>query len=81
MVLYGVCPQRFDNTGLLQGCAVGSQLMVIQALATSGASLQMRSGDAGDLLGAFKLLDNLTIAPLQHGSSRQAGGHHCENRA
>ena len=51
--------------GLIQGYDGRGQLLVVPALAIAGASLQVRSEEADDLLGGLELLDNLTIAPLR----------------
>ena len=54
-----------DIIGLIQGYDARGQLLVVPALAIAGASLQVRSEEADDLLGGLELLDNLTIAPLR----------------
>jgi predicted nucleic acid-binding protein len=54
-----------DIIGLIQGYDARGQLLVVPALAIAGASLQVRSEEADDLLGGLELLDNPTIAPLR----------------
>lgn len=48
--------QRYDAAG---------QPMVLPALAMTGASLDVRSAEADDLLGGLDLFDHVAIAPLQ----------------
>jgi predicted nucleic acid-binding protein len=53
-----------DLIGLIQGFDAAGQPMVVSALAITGASLDVRSEEADDLLAGFDLLDTVTIAPL-----------------
>ncbi|MGN9839176.1 hypothetical protein ACTMTI_13745 [Nonomuraea sp. H19] len=53
-----------DLIGLIQGYDAAGQPMVVSALAITGASLDVRSEEADDLLAGFDLLETVTIAPL-----------------
>jgi predicted nucleic acid-binding protein len=54
-----------DIIALIQGYDARGQLLVIPALAIAGASLDVRTEEADDLLGGLELLENVTIAPLR----------------
>ena len=53
-----------DLIRLIQRFDANRQPMVVPALAITGASLDVRSEDAGDLLGGLDLFEEVTIAPL-----------------
>jgi predicted nucleic acid-binding protein len=64
-VLTAVARGDPDIIGLIQGYDARNQSLVIPALAIAGASLDVRSEEADDLLGGLELLDNAAIAPLR----------------
>jgi predicted nucleic acid-binding protein len=50
---------------LIQGYDARGQSLVVPALALTGASLDVRSEDADDLLGGLERLDSAEVAPLR----------------
>jgi predicted nucleic acid-binding protein len=58
---------RFDTSimTLIQGYDARGQSLVVPALALTGASLDVRSEDADDLLGGLERLDSAEVAPLR----------------
>lgn len=63
-VLIAVARGDADVIGLVQGYDARDQPIVIPALALAGASFDVRSEEADDLLAGLELLDAVTIAPL-----------------
>lgn len=53
-----------DLIRLIQRFDANKQPMVVPALAVTGASLDVRSEDADDLLGGLDLFEEVTVAPL-----------------
>ncbi len=58
---------RFDASimTLIQGYDARGQALVVPVLALTGASLDVRSEDADDLLAGLERLDNAEVAPLR----------------
>lgn len=63
-VLTAVARADPDIIGLVQGYDARHQPMVMPALTRAGASLDVRSDEADDLLAGLELLDSVTAAPL-----------------
>jgi predicted nucleic acid-binding protein len=63
-VLTAVARADPDIIRLLQGYDARRQPMVMSALASTGASLDVRSDEADDLLAGLELLDSVTAAPF-----------------
>jgi predicted nucleic acid-binding protein len=63
-VLIAVARGDADVIGLVQGYDARDQPIIIPALALAGASFDVRSEEADDLLAGLELLDAVTIAPL-----------------
>ncbi|GAA2417403.1 hypothetical protein [Nonomuraea africana] len=63
-VLIEIARGDSDLIGLVQGYDAIGQPMVVPALAITGASLDVRSDEADDLLAGLDLLPEVTIAPL-----------------
>ena len=62
-----VAVARFDAAimTLIQGYDSRGQALVVPAMALTGASLDVRSEDADDLLEGVERLDNIEVAPLR----------------
>ena len=62
-----VAVARFDAAimTLIQGYDSRGQALVVPAMALTGASLDVRSADADDLLEGVERLDNTEVAPLR----------------
>ena len=63
-VLTAIARADADIIGLIQGYDARGQALVAPALALTGALLDARTEEAGDLLAGLELLDSVTIAPL-----------------
>jgi predicted nucleic acid-binding protein len=63
-VLRAIARGEPDILGFIQALDAGRRPLVIPALAITGASLEVRSEEADDLMAGIELLDMVTIAPL-----------------
>lgn len=63
-VLIEIARGDSDLIGMVQGYDAIGQPMIVPALAITGASLDVRSDEADDLLAGLDLLPEVTIAPL-----------------